>query len=116
MSDLPNQLGAYYVQSEDGQKQIFPLKHTNVKVKIAMSVSPLPATQTFENPFQESLEALMYSCIFTHSSANIKLGEQIDVTIHYTDSLKFEGGDYKFVFPIVVEPRYIPRSPLPLCY
>ncbi|MFM7408395.1 MAG: VIT domain-containing protein [Cuspidothrix sp.] len=46
--------------------------------------------------------------IFTQSLANIKPGEQIDVIIRYTESLKFEGGNYEFVFPIVVGPRYIP--------
>ncbi|MEK0186283.1 VIT domain-containing protein, partial [Microcoleus anatoxicus] len=48
--------------------------------------------------------------IFTQSLANIKPGEQIEVTIRYTESLKFEGGDYEFVFPMVVGPRYIPRN------
>jgi Ca-activated chloride channel family protein len=48
--------------------------------------------------------------IFTQSLANIKPGEQIQVTIRYTDSLKFEKGDYEFVFPMVVGPRYIPGS------
>ncbi|MBD1940726.1 VIT domain-containing protein [Microcoleus sp. FACHB-68] len=48
--------------------------------------------------------------IFTQSLANIQPGEQIDVTIRYTDSLKFEGGDYEFVFPMVVGPRYIPGT------
>jgi len=46
--------------------------------------------------------------IFTQSLANIKPGEQIKVTIRYTESLKFEKGDYEFVFPMVVGPRYIP--------
>ncbi|GET35323.1 vault protein inter-alpha-trypsin subunit [Microseira wollei NIES-4236] len=50
--------------------------------------------------------------IFTQSLANIKPGEEIDVTIRYTDSLKFEGGDYEFVFPMVVGPRYIPGTPI----
>ncbi|MEM9538824.1 MAG: VIT domain-containing protein [Cyanobacteria bacterium P01_E01_bin.42] len=50
--------------------------------------------------------------IFTQSLANIKPGEQIDVTIRYTDSLTFEGGDYEFVFPMVVGPRYIPGTPI----
>ena len=50
--------------------------------------------------------------IFTQSLANIKPGEQIDVTIRYTDSLKFEGGDYEFVFPMVVGPRFIPGTPI----
>lgn len=51
--------------------------------------------------------------IFTQSLANIKPGEQIQVTIRYSESLKFEGGDYEFVFPMVVGPRYIPGNPLP---
>lgn len=50
--------------------------------------------------------------IFTQSLANIKPGESIDVTIRYTDSLKFIAGDYEFVFPMVVGPRYIPGTPL----
>ncbi len=48
--------------------------------------------------------------IFTQSLANIKPGEQIDVTIRYTSSLKFAGGNYEFVFPMVVGPRYIPGT------
>ena len=57
--------------------------------------------------------------IFTQSLANIKPGEKIEVTIRYTESLKFVGGDYEFVFPMVVGPRYIagnstpPNLPLP---
>ena len=50
--------------------------------------------------------------VFTQSLANIKPGEAIDVTIRYTDSLKFEGGDYEFVFPMVVGPRFIPGMPI----
>jgi Ca-activated chloride channel homolog len=49
--------------------------------------------------------------IFTQSLANIKPGEQIEVTIRYSDSLPFEGGNYEFVFPMVVGPRYIPGTP-----
>jgi Ca-activated chloride channel family protein len=50
--------------------------------------------------------------IFTQSLANIKPGEQIDVIIRYSDSLKFEGGNYEFVFPMVVGPRFIPGNPI----
>ena len=50
--------------------------------------------------------------IFTQSLANIQPGEQIDVTIRYTDSLKFSGGNYEFVLPMVVGPRYIPGTPI----
>jgi len=48
--------------------------------------------------------------IFTQSLANIQPGEQIQVIIRYSDSLKFEGGNYEFVFPMVVGPRYIPGT------
>jgi len=50
--------------------------------------------------------------IFTQSLANILPGEQIDVTIRYTESLKFAGGNYEFVFPMVVGERYIPGTPI----
>ncbi|HBB35702.1 MAG TPA: trypsin [Cyanobacteria bacterium UBA8803] len=50
--------------------------------------------------------------VFTQSLANIQPGEAIDVTIRYTDSLKFEGGDYEFVFPMVTGPRFIPGIPI----
>lgn len=46
--------------------------------------------------------------IFTQSLANIRPGEQIEVRIRYSESVKFEKGDYEFVFPMVVGPRYIP--------
>ncbi|MGB2925866.1 MAG: VIT and VWA domain-containing protein [Limnothrix sp.] len=44
--------------------------------------------------------------IFTQSLANILPGEEIEVTIRYSNSLKFEGEDYEFIFPMVVAPRY----------
>ncbi len=50
--------------------------------------------------------------IFTQSLANIKPGEQIDVIIRYTESLKFKAGNYEFIFPMVVGPRYIPGTPI----
>lgn len=156
--------GGLFVPSEDGAPRIFPLKHTEVKAKIAGNVSRVEVTQTFENPFSNPLEAIYVfplpdeaavddmeiklgdrmikgdikkreeareiyerarqegrtaglleqerANIFTQSLANIKPGEQIDVTIRYTDSLTFEGGDYEFVFPMVVGPRYIPGTPI----
>lgn len=156
-----NTVGGLYVQSQDKQKQVFPLKHTEVKAKISGNVSRVEVTQTFTNPFKQPLEAVYVfplpdeaavddmeikigdkiikgdikkreeakeiyerarqqgqtaglleqerDNIFTQSLANIKPGEQIDVTIRYTDSLKFAGGDYEFVFPMVVGPRYIPE-------
>lgn len=48
--------------------------------------------------------------IFTQSVANIMPGEKITVEISYVETLKFEEGQYEFVFPMVVGPRYSPAS------
>jgi Ca-activated chloride channel family protein len=49
--------------------------------------------------------------IFTQAVANIMPGEQVTVTISYLQTLEYEDGSYKFVFPTVVGPRYIPGHP-----
>ncbi|HLO47149.1 MAG TPA: VIT domain-containing protein [Kamptonema sp.] len=155
-------VGGLYVKSPGSTEQVFPLKHTEVKAKIAGNLSRVEVSQKFENPFNEPLEAVYIfplpdraavddmeikigsrivkadikrreeaqaiydrakqqgrtaglleqerDNIFTQSLANIKPGEQIEVTIRYTDSLNFVGGDYEFVFPMVVGPRYIPGT------
>lgn len=156
--------GGLFTQTKDGKPQVFPLKHTEVKAQVTGNLSRVEVTQTFENPFQNPLEAVYVfplpdeaavddmeikigdrvikgdikkreeakeiyerarqegrtaglleqerDNIFTQSLANIKPGEKIEVTIRYTDSLKFEGGDYEFVFPMVVGHRYIPGKPI----
>lgn len=72
------------------------------------------AQQIYEKAKQEGRTAGLLEQerdnIFTQSLANIKPGEQINVTIRYTESLKFEAGNYEFVFPMVVGPRYIPGT------
>jgi len=150
--------------SADGKSLIFPLKHTEVNVKIAGNLSRVEVKQEFENPLTQPLEAVYVfplpdeaavdemeikigevlikgnikkrkeaqeiyqqakkqgrtaglleqerDNIFTQSLTNIKPGEQITVIIRYSDSLKFEGGNYEFVFPMVVGPRFIPGQPI----
>lgn len=164
MSATTPTLPGLYVKTPEREKLAFPLKHTEVKAKIAGNLSRVEVTQQFENPFTDPLEATYVfplpdeagvdemeiqigdrtikgnikkreeaqkiyekakqqgrtaglleqqrDNIFTQSLANIKPGEQINVIIRYTDSLKFEGGDYEFVFPMVVGPRYIPGQPM----
>lgn len=46
--------------------------------------------------------------IFTQKVANIEPGKQIDVDIHYFNTLAYADGWYEFVFPMVVGPRYNP--------
>lgn len=49
--------------------------------------------------------------IFTQSVANIEPGEKVWIKISYIEHLRYEDGQFEFVFPMVVGPRYIPRSP-----
>ncbi len=157
-------VGGLYVQGEESEQQVFPLRHTDVQAQVSGNVARVEVTQTFENPFDDPLEAIYVfplpdeaavddmeitlgdrtirgeikpreeaqeiyeqavqegrtaglleqerANIFTQSLANIRPGEQIEVTIRYTESLQFDGGDYEFVFPMVVGPRYIPGTPI----
>ncbi len=153
-------VGGLFVETQNKRsEQVFPLKETQVKAKIAGNISRVEVIQKFENPFSAPLEAVYVfplpdeaavddmeikigsrtikadikrrdealdiykkarqqgrttslleqqrDNIFTQSLANIKPGEKIEVTIRYTESIKFVGGDYEFVFPMVVGPRYI---------
>ncbi len=50
--------------------------------------------------------------IFTQSVANIPPGAAIDVEIHYVQTLTYDAGEYEFVFPTVVGPRYVPGERL----
>ncbi|MCC6574042.1 MAG: PDZ domain-containing protein [Planctomycetes bacterium] len=46
--------------------------------------------------------------IFTQNVANIAIGGQVDISITYFETLKYEDGRYEYSFPMVVAPRYIP--------
>jgi Ca-activated chloride channel family protein len=48
--------------------------------------------------------------IFTQAVANILPGQQINVTISYVETLKYDTGSYEWSFPMVVGARYIPAA------
>ena len=48
--------------------------------------------------------------IFTTSVANIMPGDRVDVRLRYVESLKWDDGKIRLVFPMVVGPRYIPGT------
>ncbi len=48
--------------------------------------------------------------IFTQSVANIEPGEQVTITIRYSQTMNWEDGRFEFDFPTVVGPRYIPGA------
>ncbi len=48
--------------------------------------------------------------IFTQKVANIMPGDSIKIKISYFEVVKYENGEYNYVFPMVVGPRYNPAS------
>lgn len=46
--------------------------------------------------------------IFTQSVANIEPGGAVTIRITYFETLAYDHGEYEYVFPMVVGPRYIP--------
>lgn len=48
--------------------------------------------------------------VFTQSVANIPPGERIDVIVRYVQDLSYDQGQYEFVFPMVVGPRFMPGA------
>lgn len=50
--------------------------------------------------------------IFTQSLANIPPGEVVEVELRYLQTLSYDAGEYEFVFPTVVGPRYLPGERL----
>ncbi len=46
--------------------------------------------------------------VFTQRVANIAPREQIDIQVRYFHTLRYEDGDFEFVFPMVVGPRHNP--------
>lgn len=49
--------------------------------------------------------------IFTQSVTNIEPGAIVQIEIRYNQTLRQENGNYQFVFPMVVGPRFIPGAP-----
>ncbi|MCA9542736.1 MAG: AgmX/PglI C-terminal domain-containing protein [Myxococcales bacterium] len=49
--------------------------------------------------------------IFTQSVANLPPGERIEVHLRYVQTLTYDVGEYEFVFPMVVGPRFSPGTP-----
>lgn len=50
--------------------------------------------------------------IFTQYVANIEPGKQVVVDIVYDVRLDYAAGEYEFVYPMVVGPRYMPGAPV----
>ena len=51
--------------------------------------------------------------IFTTSVANIAPGAAITIEIEYQQTVRYDSGQFRLRFPMVVGPRYIPGTPAP---
>jgi Ca-activated chloride channel homolog len=72
------------------------------------------ARQTYQQAKQEGKKASLLEQerpnIFTVSVANIGPGEQVEVILQYQELLRYDGGEFRLRFPMVVGPRYIPGA------
>jgi Ca-activated chloride channel family protein len=48
--------------------------------------------------------------LFRESVANIRPGDSISVTLTYVSALDYEDGAYRFTYPLVAGPRYVPEG------
>jgi Ca-activated chloride channel homolog len=60
--------------------------------------------------YRASLMTQERANIFTQKVANIEPGKQIDVSIRYFHTLPYSDGTLRFVFPMVVGPRFNPPN------
>lgn len=71
------------------------------------------AKRIYENAKEEGKKAGLLEqenpSIFNISIANIEPSQEITVNLKYHETIKYENGEYEFVFPMTITPRY--KSP-----
>lgn len=74
------------------------------------------ARRTYETAKQQGHTAALLEQerpnIFTQSVANIAPGTKVKVVVQYLQDLTYDAGEYEFVFPMVVGPRFMPGAPI----
>ena len=102
----------------------FPLSHRGAVDRMTMTVGDRVvegevkrrdvARQMYEAARAEGYVASLLEQerpnIFTQSVANIEPGAEVVIRISYVEVLESTDGEYRFDFPMVVAPRYIPGS------
>ena len=70
------------------------------------------ARRTYDNAKVEGRKATLVeqerSNMFTTSVANIGPTEQIEITLEYEETLRYDDGSFRLRFPLAITPRYIP--------
>jgi len=73
------------------------------------------ARKTYEKAKSEGRKASLVEQqrpnIFTTSVANIGPGEEVEISIEYQETLRFDEGGFRLRFPMIVAPRYTPGDP-----
>jgi len=99
---------------------VFPLPHESAVNELEIQVGEriirsevkerVEARRVYEEAKTEMKHAALLEQerpnIFTISVANIKPGEEILVNMKYHEAIKYEDGEYEFIFPMTVTPRY----------
>ena len=104
---------------------VFPLPHTAAIDDMTMTVGDrrivglikrrAEAQTLYQKAIQQGKTASLLEQerpnIFTQSVGNIQPNDEVRIEISYVDVLDYDMGTYKFHFPMVVGPRYIPGTP-----
>lgn len=161
--DRPDRSEAPRFEAVSGDAGSFPLKSTDVKVKIAGTIADVSSVQTYKNEGSQAIEAVyvfpgstraaVYGMrmsvggrvteaqvrekekaqaeyaqaknegkaaslllqhrpnVFQMQVANVMPGESVKVELKYTETLDATDGEYEFVYPTVVGPRYHSGEP-----
>ncbi|MEQ8188027.1 MAG: VIT domain-containing protein [Candidatus Eremiobacterota bacterium] len=103
---------------------VFPLPHDSAVNSLEIKIGERTikgvikereeARRTYEEARDEGKKAGLLeqerANIFTMSVANIEPAQEILVTIIYYETVKYEDGEYEFVFPMTITPRYIDKT------
>src|SRR2546430_3090845 len=106
---------------------IFPLPHRAALTRMTLTAGDrviegvLREREQARAEYQQAIEAGQRAGIaeeerpdvFTLRVGNILPGEQVTVALTLAGPLSLVDGEAEFRFPLVVAPRYIPRTPLP---
>ncbi len=103
---------------------VFPLPHdsavNSLEIKIGERIikgvikEREEARRTYEDARDEGKKAGLLeqerANVFTMSVANIEPAQEILVTLTYYETVKYEDGEYEFVFPMTITPKYIDKT------
>lgn len=110
-NDGQNPLEAIYVFPSSTQAAVYGMEmQVGDRIIVAEIQEKKQARQTYETAKSEgkrtSLLEQQRPNVFQMNVANIQPGDEIKVTLRYTELLRPTAGVYEFVYPTVVGPRY----------